>query len=258
MPRPGDGAALVVPAGTVAATSVRRAEAEGRGRGRRAGDGARLAPPGAVLDAGAGTPASSPGPEACGRCDPPAVMATVIPAVMASAAATATAATTPGCRRTRAATSDGPDGPIALGKPAGPNAPARCATLIRCARPAGELSAQAVSTWPASPAGGGASGGSSALIRRRGDRRVQDPSRRRHSFRATACSQGPNRSGSRSPSSLAVAIRKVSSTASAASAPAAPRGSRRRGTRRTGRTPRRSHPRHLRRRPRPRHGPACA
>ena len=125
----------------------------------RAGDGARLAPPGVVPDDGTGTPASSLGAEACGRCDAPAVMATVIPAVMASAAAAATAATTPGCRRTRRH-HDGPDGPIAFGKPAGPNAPARCATLIRCARPAGELSAQAVSTWLRSPGGGGSSCGS--------------------------------------------------------------------------------------------------
>ena len=133
--RPGDGSALVVPAGT-GGGDVGRTEAGVV----RAGVGAPLVAPGVVLDAGAGMPPPSPGPEACGRCDAPAVMATVIPAATATAATMATAATEPGCRRTPRH-HDGPDGPIPFGKPAGPNTPARCATLIRCARPAGELSA---------------------------------------------------------------------------------------------------------------------
>src|SRR5690349_8176304 len=105
-----------------------------------------------MLDAGTGPPPPRPRPEACGRCEPPAVRATVIPAVMASAAAAAATATTPGCRRARRH-HHGPDEPIALGKPAGPNTPARCATLIRCARPAGELSAHSLRTWPRRSAG---------------------------------------------------------------------------------------------------------
>ena len=51
------------------------------------------------------------------------------------------------------------------------------------------------------------------------------PSRRRHSFRATACSQEPSWPGSLSPWSLAVATIKVSATALAASAGACGSGS---------------------------------
>ena len=155
--RPGDGPALVAPADT-GGGDVGRTEAGAV----RAGVGAPLVVPGVVLDAGAGMPPPSPGPEACGRCDAPAVIATVIPAATPTAATTAsaaTAATAPGCRRTPRH-HDGPDGPIPFGKPAGPNTPARCATVIRCARPAGELSAQAVSTRLRKPGGSGTSGGS--------------------------------------------------------------------------------------------------
>ena len=86
------------------------------------------------------------------RCDPRAVMIMVIPAAAANAASTATTATGRGCRLTRRH-HRGPAGPMALGNPDGPNAPARCVTLTRCARPVGELSAQAVSTCPRSSAG---------------------------------------------------------------------------------------------------------
>ena len=153
VPGPADGPALVAPAS--AAGDVGRVEAGVV----RAGDGVGLMAPGDVLDAGVGTSPPRPRLEACGRCEPPAVRATVIPAVTASAATAAAAATTPGCRRTRRH-HHGPDEPIALGKPAGPNTPARCATLIRCARPAGELSAHAVRTWLRRSGGSGTSGGS--------------------------------------------------------------------------------------------------
>jgi hypothetical protein len=171
--RTGEGLALVAPAGAAAGGAGRDgagragdgAGRAGDGAGRagagavRAGDGALPVALGVVLDAGANTPPPSPGPEACGRCEAPAVMATVIPAVMASAAATATVATAPGRRRTRRH-HDGPEGPIAFGKPVGPNTPARCATLIRRARPSGELSAQAVSTRSRNLGASGSSGGS--------------------------------------------------------------------------------------------------
>ena len=139
----------------------------------------------------------------------------------------------PGCRRTRRH-HRGPAGAIAFGNPAGPNAPARCATLIRYARPVGELSAQAVSTRPRSPAASATAGSTSSGSADRGaaelrPRRIRSlrpgpsgpsgPSCRRHSFRATACSQASSRSGSRSPSSFETAMIKVSWTTSAASGP---------------------------------------
>ena len=125
----------------------------------RPGDGVGLMAPGDVLDAGVGVSPPRTRLEACARCEPLAVRATVIPAATASAATAAAAATTPRCRRTRRH-HHGPDEPIALGKPAGPNTPARCATLIRCARPDGELSAHAVRTWLRRSGGSGTSGGS--------------------------------------------------------------------------------------------------
>ena len=90
VPRPAGGPALVAPAS--AAGDVGSAEAGAV----RAGDGTRPVAPEGVLDAEAGMPPPRPGPEACGRCEPPAVMTTVIPAVAASVATAATARATPG------------------------------------------------------------------------------------------------------------------------------------------------------------------
>jgi len=125
-----------------------------------------------------------------------------------------------------------------LGNPVRPNGPARCITLARYARPVGVLSAQAARTLPLSlpgratsgitpsgardtagefPAGGEAAGrkaaGGEAGTPASGYR---GPSRRRHSFLATACSQGRSRSGSVSSASFAAAMMKVSCTAWAA------------------------------------------
>jgi hypothetical protein len=170
----GDGEMVGCPAapGLVAATGI---VACGAGWAKteavRAGDGSGLVLTGPVLDAGPdagpetgldagrdadpGPAAARPGPDACGRDPgPPAVRITAIPAVRASAAPTATAAATPGRRPPRH--HRGPAVPIVFGNPAGPNVPARCATLTRCARPAGELSVQAVMTRPRSPGGGSA------------------------------------------------------------------------------------------------------
>ncbi len=220
------GPGLGAPAGVVADGVGGLAE----GAALCAGDGAGLAlpglaPPGMALDETPATPAPSPRAEAWGRCTPPAVMSTVIPAAAATAANTATTATGRGCRRIRRH-HRGPAGPIALGNPDGPNAPARCVTLTRFARPAGELSAQAVSTRPRSSTGSVTAGSSSrsaepgtgaaALAGPPAPPGNPGPSRRRHSFRATACSQASSRSGSRSPSSRETAMRKVSSTTSAA------------------------------------------
>ena len=116
------------------------------------GEGVALTRPGVALDDTPDTSPPSPRAEACVRCDPPAVMITVIPAAAATAAITATAATRRGCRWTRCH-HRGPAGPMALGNPDGPNAPARCVTLTRCARPVGELSAQAVRTCRRSSVG---------------------------------------------------------------------------------------------------------
>ena len=63
VPRPVGGPALVAPAS--AAGDAGSAEAV------RAGDGTRPVAPEGELDAEAGTPAPRPGPEACGRCEPP-------------------------------------------------------------------------------------------------------------------------------------------------------------------------------------------
>jgi len=65
------------------------------------GEGVALTPPGVALDGAPDTPPPSPRVEACVRCDPPDVMITVIPAAVATAAITATAAIRPGRRWTR-------------------------------------------------------------------------------------------------------------------------------------------------------------
>ena len=68
-----------------------------------------------------------------------------------------------------------------------PNAPARCVTLTRSARPVGELSAPAFSTRSRRPSGGPASGGAPAGAGRSSPAASPAvPGRRRHSFRATA------------------------------------------------------------------------
>ena len=198
------------------------------------GDEAALALPGVVLDVTPTGPPPNPRTAAWERCDPPAVTIMVITAAAATAtmaASTAMTATGRGRRRTRCH-HRGPAAPTALGNPDGPNVPARCATLTRCARPVGELSAQAVSTCPRSSAGSVAAGRSSGSgkpavhvaavalpTRIPGLPEPWGTRRRRHSFRATACSQALSRSGSRRPSSRETAMRKVSSTTSAASGP---------------------------------------
>ena len=88
--------------------------------------------PGAGLDDELDIGPLSPRAEAWGRrSEPLTVMITVIPAATATATNTATGATTPGCRQTRRH-HRGPAGTIALGNPAGPNAPA----AMRHAHPA--------------------------------------------------------------------------------------------------------------------------
>ncbi len=143
----------------------------------------------------------------------------MIPAVVPTAATVATTAAARGYRRGRRR-HGGPDEPGAFGNPVGPNAPARCAVLTRSARPAGVLSVQAFSTCRRTPAGSSTGQASSPLAGRGifggGDVTPAALRRRRHSLRATACSQEPSLPGSRSPSSLEVAMRKVSRTTSAA------------------------------------------
>jgi hypothetical protein len=143
----------------------------------------------------------------------------MIPAVAPTAATAATVATARGRHRSRR--HGGPGEPGAFGNPAGPNAPARCAVLARSARPVGVLSVQALSTCPRSPAGSSTAGQAASPLGDRGifgggDVTPAALRRRRHSLRATACSQEPSLPGSRSPSSLEVAMRKVSRTTSAA------------------------------------------
>jgi len=84
-------------------------------------------------------------------------IATIMIAAAASTAAAATAAPACRCRRTRRRRV--PRRLFAFGKPSYPNGPARCVTLVRCARPAGVLSAQALSICPGSPGGSVVSGG---------------------------------------------------------------------------------------------------
>ena len=131
-------------AGVVTGGVEGRAEAAGL----CVGDEAALALPGVALDLMPTGPPPNPRAEAWERCDESAVAIMVITAAAATAttaASTAMAATGRGPRRTPCH-HRGPAAPTALGNPDGPNAPARCATLTRCARPVGELSAQAVST----------------------------------------------------------------------------------------------------------------
>ena len=80
--------------------------------------------------------------------------------MIAAAASTAAAATTaPACRCRRKRRCQVPRRAFAFGKPSYPNGPARCVTLVRCARPAGVLSAQALSIFPGNPGGSVISGG---------------------------------------------------------------------------------------------------
>jgi len=74
--------------------------------------------------------------------------------MIAAAASTAAAATAaPACRCRRNRRGQVPRSAVAFGKPSYPNGPARCVTLVRRARPAGVVSAQALSTCPGSPGG---------------------------------------------------------------------------------------------------------
>ena len=163
--------------------------------------------------------------EARARCVPPAISSTAIPPATTATATAATPAAARGRRRT-SCHHRGPGGMIGFGNPVRPNAPARCVTLTRSARPVGVLSAPACSTRSRRASGGltsrhralrGQPSGVGQGGRASPAASPAAPSRRRHSFRATACSQEPSWSGSRSPSSLAVAMVKVSATASAAS-----------------------------------------
>ena len=191
--------------------SVAAADARVTGPGRRLGvDRSPLAGLDAALDA-AKSPPPSATVEAWARCWPPAISSAAVPATTTATATAATPAAARGCRRT-SCHQRGPGGMIGFGKPVRPNGPARCATLTRWARPVGVLSAHSSSTRLRRPAGGLTSGIAPAAGGSTG------PVWRRHSFRATAFSQEPSWSGSRSPCSLAVAMMKVSATASAASA----------------------------------------
>jgi hypothetical protein len=143
----------------------------------------------------------------------------MIPAVAPTAATIATAAAARECRR-----DGGPGEPGGFGNPVRPNAPARCAVLTRSARPVGVLSVQAFSTCSRSSAGSSTAAQASSALSHRGifgggDVTPAALRRRRHSLRATACSQELSLPASRSPSSLEVAMRKVSRTTSAASGP---------------------------------------
>ena len=163
---------------------------------------------GATLETGAGSsvPVPAAAAAAAGRCGPPpAASIAATPSATASGTSRPAAVAGPG-RRCRRCHQRGPDGPIDRGNPAWSNAPARCAALTRRARPAGVLSVQAASTFPRSPAGGVPAASSSPSSAGSGPP-AAGPSRRRHSFRATARSQAPSRPGSPSPSSLTAAMR---------------------------------------------------
>ena len=190
--------------------SVAAADARVTGPGRRPGvDRSPLAGLDAALDAAKPPPSATV--EAWARCWPAAISSAAVPATTTATATAATPAAARGCRRI-SCRQRGPGGMIGFGKPVRPNGPARCATLTRWARPVGVLSAHSSSTRLRRPAGGLTSGIAPAAGG------STDPVWRRHSFRATAFSQEPSWSGSRSPCSLAVAMMKVSATASAASA----------------------------------------
>ena len=196
----------VLEPGSVAAADVRVT-----GAGRRLGvDRPALAGSDAALDA-AKSPPPSATVEAWARCWPPAISSAAVPATTSAAATAATPAAARGRRRT-SCHQRGPGAMIGFGKPVRPNGTARWATLTRWARPAGLLSAHSSSTRLRRPAGGLTSG----IAPSAGG--STSPVWRRHSFRATAFSQEPSWSGSRSACSLAVAMIKVSATASAASA----------------------------------------
>src|SRR5579863_1958139 len=83
--------------------------------------------------------------EARARCVPPEISSAAIPPATTASATAATAAATRGRCRTPCHHC-GPGAMTGFGNPAGPNAPARCVTLARCARPVGVLSAPACST----------------------------------------------------------------------------------------------------------------
>src|SRR5579859_5436912 len=83
--------------------------------------------------------------EAWARCVPPETSSAAIPPATTARATAATAAAARGRRRTPCHHC-GPGGMTGFGNPVGPNGPARCVTLARCARPVGELSAPPCST----------------------------------------------------------------------------------------------------------------
>ena len=83
--------------------------------------------------------------EARARCVPPAISSTAIPPATTATATAATPAVARGRRRT-SCHHRGPGGMIGFGNPVRSNAPARCVTLTRSARPVGVLSAPACST----------------------------------------------------------------------------------------------------------------
>ena len=95
--------------------------------------------------------------EAWARCVPPAISSTAIPPATTATATAATPAAARGRRRT-SCHHRGPGGMIGFGNPVRPNAPARCVTLTRSARPVGVLSAPACSTRSRRPSGGLTSG----------------------------------------------------------------------------------------------------
>ena len=91
--------------------------------------------------------------EARARCVPPAISSTAIPPATAATATAATPAVARG-RRRAPCHHRGPGGMIGFGNPVRPNAPARCVTLTRSARPVGVLSAPACSTRSRRASGG--------------------------------------------------------------------------------------------------------
>ncbi len=157
---------------------------------------------------GPGTPPPRATGEVGARCEPPSISrATTPPSTIAPATAATAAAR--GRRRT-SCHHRGPDETAGLGNPVRLNEPARCVTLARYARPVGVLSAQAARTLSLSSSGRVTSGIASSGARYPAGRDpagrdpaageagtpASGPSRRRHSFRTTACSQDLSRSGS--------------------------------------------------------------
>ena len=115
--------------------------------------------PPAWLDAATGTadvpkvPPPRATVEAWARCVPPEISSTAIPPARTAAATAATPAAVRGRRRT-SFHDHGPGAMIGFGNPVRPNAPARCVTITRSARPVGVLSAPAFSTRSRRPSGG--------------------------------------------------------------------------------------------------------